>query len=194
MSPDAWYSNPLSVALLAAFVGSIIVVVGQFAAAYLPIITSDTASDFTIGVETIYYDIFKDKATNSLQWYMEEHKISSAQGIGNGSIPMKSLLVTGKLVTVNDLHRILKPYQHSVFVSVSGEVPKGMKITFYRQEGKPPFFSLMDINFTNEMERGDYPITIQGLGGDGKVRSCKIIVHVGYDRKDVFKGSQSTSS
>jgi len=178
-----------------------VLIVGQISAAYLTIYTSSETSDFSISVDTIYYNLYKDTNNNIIEERNIERKSkinkidayqrnisSTSANLSNivlskiyslNKFDINQSIIMRQSVTVNDMHQTLKPYPHLVFVNVPDALPKGIEIEFDKPEGTPPFKTEMIIRITNETDVGKYPITIQALGGDGKIRNCKCYIKIG---------------
>jgi hypothetical protein len=184
LKTEKWYKNPLIVAI----VGSIIVATGQIVAVYTQIYTSNEASDFTVSVDTIKYTIFKDAELAEIL-KMNESGIFSINDSGvfalksNNYYNIESLnesfIVDELYIRIKDLHHTLKPYDYPIYVTTEG-IPKGIKIYIVPSlKTKPPFDTKMRIVFSNQVEIGNYNITIKGIGGNGIERECKVFVQVG---------------
>jgi hypothetical protein len=188
--------------LVVAFVGSFILIAGQFAASYMQIYMSSDTSDFTIGTDKLNYYIYVNNYSNEIyiikdsdnmdfsilkeqikfqslhstsiseDYYMMTLPLDETQYIHSPNISEHILLV------VNDAHHKLKPYRHPIFITTEN-VPKGIETEIIAPpHATPPFESLMYIKFTNKIDVGDHSVTIRAIGGDGKERSCRINVRV----------------
>lgn len=134
-------------ALLLAVAGSIIAFMGQLAGTVIPIMYGpEDASDFSIGVNPVNFKVYSENGT---------------MNVGN--------------VSVADFHHRLRPYRFGVFLRALG-APENAKISFSPGEIRPGEVSKMAITFGSSLVYGEYPITIQGMGGDGKIRNTTFIL------------------
>ena len=185
-----WYKNPLIVAI----VGSIIVASAQFSAAIIQIYMSNDGSDFNINVDNSYIIyknvnlpfyrnenlqniyILNETSTFYINSNMQERPINS--GDSSSEYINTSSFMHEQYVTVNDVHHTLKPYLQSVYITAEN-VPRGFNIEIVPpRDTKPPFKAKMYITFTNEIDLGNYNITIKAAGSDGKEKYCKVYVTV----------------
>ena len=135
-------------ALLLAVAGSIIIVMGQLAGTLIPIMYGAAdASDFSISINP--------------------SGIYTYESVINSSFDMVH-------VTVEDTHPYLRPYRFNVFLRAL-DVQNGITIWFDPPEVKPTGASQMHIKFNNYSIK-EYPIVIQGMGGDGKIRNSTFYV------------------
>jgi hypothetical protein len=151
----SWYEN----ALLLAVAGSLIAVIGQLAGTVIPIMYGpQDVSDFSIGVDPVEGTmfLFPDNYSfklNPPDWY----------------------------VKVYDAHPLLRPYQFGVLLK-SSEEPNGMTLDFHLPEVRPGHVSRMNFTISDStmssLKDGGYPITIQGIGGDGKRRNTTFYLNV----------------
>jgi len=136
-------------ALLVAVVGSTIVALGQLAT---------TPSDFaiSIGINAI---VFNDSATMTI----------SKIGMPNAT----SYYATTKIF-VDDVHSTLSPYKFNVYLRALN-VPKNVEVVISPKEIKAGGFSYLVISYYPNNSTGEkfdeYPIVIEGRGGDGKIRN-----------------------
>lgn len=181
LNTRSWYNNPFWVAV----VGSMIIIAGQLAATYLTIYTSPGSSDFSVSVDKIYFDYYKDSMNDPIMipadFVNNTTKVNQYRLYQN---ILRALLNNthpdsiSQIITINDLHHTLKPYQHLVSVNVSYNSNDIESVSLDSREGIPPFKTNMTIDFTNKLEAGTYPITIQALGGDGKTRSSQCYLRI----------------
>jgi hypothetical protein len=176
-----------------AIVGSIIVASAQLSAAIIQIYMSNDGSDFNINVDSSYIiyksvnqpfyenknlqNIYILNRTNTfyVNSNMQEKPIDS--GFLDEYINISSFMHE-QYVTVNDVHHMLKPYLQSVYITAEN-IPKGFDVEIVPpRDTKPPFKAKMYITFTNEIDLGNYNITIKAAGSDGKERYCKVYVTV----------------
>jgi hypothetical protein len=144
-----WYERPEWIALI----GSIIVVMaqisGQLATTMLPIMFGPSdQSEFGLSVDPVGHII---ESAYELPAYLNS------------------------TVEVFDIHQIIKPYRYAVFLK-GLYVPEGIGITFDKPEGKPPFKSMMKIYVSRNCTPGEYPIVVQGRGGDGITRDTTYLL------------------
>jgi hypothetical protein len=134
-------------ALLLAVAGSLIAVAGQLAGTVIPIAYGpQDVSDFSVSISPI-------------------------------SIPIDpSMHVQNATVKVQDLHKYLRSYKFSVLLKSLG-VTDGIKVIFLPHEIHPGEVSQMYIIFPDNisaLKDGQYEITIQGVGGNGKTRNTTL--------------------
>jgi len=151
----SWKEN----ALLIAIAGSAIAVVGQLAGTIIPIAYGPgDVSDFLISVDPV-------EAT--LHLYSD----------GNYSIDP-----TFWNVGVVDFHKHLRPYKFGVLLKIF-DVPEGVALVFHHAEIQPGDVSRISFKKTGpsiySLNGGEYhPITIQGIGGDGRKRNATFVLNV----------------
>lgn len=151
----SWYEN----ALLLAAAGSVIAVIGQLAGTVIPIMYGpEDVSDFLIGADPIEATLFlfpEDGAyaINPAYWY----------------------------VRVENFHAYLRPYRFGVLLKSFGE-PEGVALAFHLPEIRPGDVSRMNFTISESaiysLKEGGYPITIQGIGGDGRKRNTTFFLNV----------------
>lgn len=163
----SWYKNPFWVAV----VGSCIIIAGQLFSTYLTIYTSNEAGDFSVSTDRISFSFYKLNntilpPTEDLLGFYEP----------NGTACTEAYF--GVNINVIDTHPLLRPYNHNVIIKPPSKLPKGIYAYVAWPEGKPSFSRVIDILVTNETSPGIYPITIQAIGGDGKIRSCECYITI----------------
>jgi len=128
-------------ALLIAVAGSIIVVIGQLAGTVIPI---------KYGAE----DVSDFSVSLSSNWVKVINSNKLKEPI---------------TVTVEDLHPSLRPYKYGIYLRAL-QMPPGINVTLQPLLIRPGETSKMDISFSSDL-KGDFPIIIQGMGGNGKSRN-----------------------
>ncbi len=173
-----WYEN----ALLLAVAGSIIAVVGQLAGTVIPIMYGpEDISDFNIDL-------------NPINRMIDVQKSMSKDGV---FVPVN--------ITIEDLHRRLRPYRFKIQFQASGpindtdylvdppyiklpsqfESPKLVRSTYthpYRNGSIQLTFAPQDMTtiyiHTRSKSIGDYPIIIKGIGSDGKTHNSTFTLRI----------------
>ena len=151
-----WYEN----ALLLAVAGSMIAVIGQLAGTVIPIMYGpEDVSDFLVGADPVEATLLLFPEDNAYAidppiWY----------------------------VKVEDSHSHLRPYKFGVLLKAFSE-PDGVDLSFRLPEIHPNEvsrmnFTISDISAVFSLEEVGYPITIQGLGGDGRTHNTAFFLSV----------------
>jgi hypothetical protein len=174
------------IGLIAALAGSSMAVVGQITAALIPIwLGPSSLSDFSISMDPVYFEIGINTSEKNMIFYQPQgltpqyssfNIISRKDGYHlQGSIEIKNAYSWPL--------GWLKPYPHAVFIRAIN-VPKGVNVSFEYREKMLPFNTKMLLSFSNPriLTFGDYPITIQGVGGDGKIRNCTYFLQISEDQ------------
>ena len=159
-----WYEN----ALLLAVAGSVIAVIGQLAGTVIPIMYGgEDVSDFSIGV---------DPVEGTLLLFPENNAYAFSPPYWH--------------VKVEDSHAHLRPYKFGVLLK-SFEEPEGVALTFHLPEIHPGDVSRMNFTISKSalsfLKDGGYPITIQGVGGDGRKRNTTFFLNVVRDNLTAYK-------
>jgi hypothetical protein len=159
-----WYEN----ALLLAVAGSIIAVIGQLAGTVIPIMYGpEDMSDFLIGV---------DPVEGTLLLFPENNAYAFDPPIWH--------------IRVEDSHAHLRPYRFGVLLKAFSE-PDGVDLSFRLPEIHPDEISRM--NFTvspsalNYLKERGYPITIQGVGGEGRKHNTTFFLNVVHGNLTAYK-------
>lgn len=157
-SKDPWYNRPILITIA----GSIIVLVGQLAGTILPIYYSpNSISDFGVSINpplcTYRYNITNDTINGLQEGILAERELAT--------------------VEVDDFHQFVKPYHYDVSLRAL-DVPEGMSIIFETPNKRPPYKSGCRLQIPLHYPPGEYPITIQGIGGEGKRRNTTLVLNV----------------
>ena len=135
-------------ALLIAVAGSIIAVIGQLSGTVIPIMFGpQDFSDFSLLVDPVYLDTVNFGENN-------------AGLIGE--------------VYVRDLHSFIRPYRFEVYLKAL-QVPAGVKIRLVPPIQSPGGTSDIDVYWAPDVA-GEFPIIIQGVGGDGRTRNATLYI------------------
>jgi hypothetical protein len=169
---EAWYDKPFMVAL----VGSILIIIGNIVTTVMPMLYQD--SDFYITIDKGYVEPDPNEIPPEL----------IALGYFNNVTYLEKTIRFLKIrpisahVSVNNTHRWLKEYNYRVYLKAIS-VPKNVTIFFYPNNQEPTFTTNMSI-FIGELNNSiiDYPVTIQGIGEDGRIRNCTF--YLDYFSKD----------
>jgi hypothetical protein len=154
-SDKKWLEQPILITVA----GSIIVLIGQIFGNVIPIMLGPAdSSDFSISVDPPLYSI------------------SRTVDIMNETITARESKVPS--IKIQNYHKYIKPYIHTIFLRVV-ENPKNMTIKF-----NPPTTDAsstpvsMEIRVPLDYPEGQYPLTIQGIGGDGKRRNTTLFIEI----------------
>ena len=87
--------------------------------------------------------------------------------------PMQGAVHQGGVITTAVTIKGVSGYEERVGLSATGQ-PSGVVLAFVPQSGeaKPSYTSSVTINVNSNVPVGDYRITINGIGADGKERRC----------------------
>lgn len=155
-----WTSFLRDVSITAAVITGILLLIGQI----LPIWSADTG-DFYISVDHVPIEAKPIKhaflSENIGDW--PKIQISLTEETPQAS------------VSVSDLKWFFKDYKYSVWLRPIND--SNIIVRFENQAKDPPFTVNMFV-FVNDSTKSitDVPITIQGIGGDGKTRNCTVYV------------------
>jgi hypothetical protein len=181
-----WYDNAGKVAGMAA----ILALFGQLLASVIPIwLGPSDLSDFNINIDKVYYEIGVEGDDLGLL-DIQQIKPLSESSVNNIEIKNNNINIYST-INITNLHSIIKPYPHTVFIRVINP-PRGFYFIIKNPEGKPDFETQMEIQIPFDEFKtiipGNYPVVIQGLGGDGRIRNCTCYISV----KDNLIGSHLT--
>jgi len=156
-----WYEN----ALLLAVAGSIIAVIGQLAGTVIPIMYGpEDVSDFSVAVDPVEATLFL---------FPESNAYAISPPVWN--------------VRIENYHSILRPYRFGVLLKNLG-TPEGMALKFHLAEIHPGDVSRMNFSLSDpsSLAEGEYPIAIQGIGGDGRTRNTTFFLYVRQDNLTAY--------
>lgn len=141
-----WHEN----ALLITIAGSIIVVIGQLAGTIIPIMFGpEDISDFSLSANPTYIYINQSEEKNAYSYRTA-------------------------VINIEDFHPYLRPYRYYVYLNVIDK-PSGVDWSFLNPEqGKAGETSTLSLLVSNESKIYSDPITIEGIGENGKVRNITI--------------------
>lgn len=147
-----WYESPFWGPLTIAVIGSIIILIGQFASIVLPIYLGPDVSDYNIICTPSYFEIT--------------------------STSPKNVEPINCTISIISLHPLQK-YTRQVYLAVIN--PPGFstfshpcnQALYAGQSTNMRFVA----NKSSLNSGGSYPIVIQAAGADGKRRNCTIIAH-----------------
>jgi hypothetical protein len=125
----------------------------------IPIMYSPSdISDFSISVTPVY--LYKNMSDN--------------QSIFGGEFAYAE-------VKIYDYHKYLRPYRYDIFLQASNLPDEVEKVYFEPPWVKPNEISRMNILLRTYLVDyfSDYPIRIQGIGGDGKIRNTTFYLSIG---------------
>jgi len=94
-------------------------------------------------------------------------------------------------VAIEDVHPFLRPYRFKIILNVLG-IPKNSTISFSQDiiEFKAGDATEMNIYSHSRNISGYFPIVIQGIGGDGKVRNATFYLQM-YDHNRINPNNES---
>jgi tetratricopeptide (TPR) repeat protein len=157
-----WYEWPILIAVTTAALA----LIGQFMVTLLPIWSTDTG-DFYISVKPVPIEAklvpYEILPTNMENW---------SQLIKEPQSPNAK-------VEVQDLNSFIKNYRHPVFLKSDDKYNKihNLIVQFRSPATEPPFTAELFVYTTNTTESiENLPITIEGIGGDGKRRNCTVYI------------------
>jgi hypothetical protein len=169
-----WYEN----ALLLAAAGSVIAVIGQLAGTVIPIMYGpQDVSDFSIGVDPVEGTLLLFPDNN--------HPENNSYALDPPDWYVK----------VEDSHAHLRPYRFGVLLK-SFEKPEGVSLAFHLPEIHPGDVSRMNFTLSSSaisLNDGGYPITIQGVGGDGRRRNTTFFLNVRQGNLKAYQLQHPTS-
>lgn len=170
-----WPENVLPLLITGGVIAAVISVVGQIAGTMIPIVMGpEDVSDFYIKLDPAYQLI--EIQPNPVP--IEEMKKSSA--------------TTG--ITIEDLHKHLRPYKYPIFLQALGDLnntsvlftkDKIMTQEVHAGDHLNAFF------FTNISKPGYYPVTIQGIGNEGKKRNATFYLWI-VTHKDKLRANNNS--
>ena len=149
-----WYESLFWGPLVIALVGAFIAASAQITATILPIYFGPPSlCDFSITIEP---------SADTITVY--EDKVYEIN----------------KNISVIDLHPLIKPYKHPVYVKIIGTLPKGVIVILQGfKGGRLPLNIQMTIQINNtEYIPGEHEIQIQGIGEDGIKRNCTYFLNL----------------
>jgi tetratricopeptide (TPR) repeat protein len=182
-----WYELPILITVL----GSILLLIGNVVTNLVPIMFgAEDSSDFYITVDNIYIEpkiINGSKYFDYMNFLKDRFEESEIDDVVRGSrftsnrewFPKEVPVST---VTVHNSHEYLRRYNYPVYIKAIG-APSSLIINFDPLQDVPQFSSNMSVYIkTNaSLLSADniigYPITIQGIGGDGKMRNCTAYIY-----------------
>lgn len=160
-----------------AIIGSIIVVVGQLFGTIFPIWLGPDLSDYNLISDPIYHLILYKIDVNVDGYNITCHAANT------------NTISVSSTISVASLHR-LHNYNREIYLYV--EDPPG----FESSVSNPVIRTGQTVSLTtninmshiieskhNLLEGKKYPITIQGIGADGKKRNCTIVIDIEWDRR-----------
>jgi len=196
-----WYELPILITVI----GSMMLLIGNFCVSLAPTEDDFSISIDNVSMEAKYikdetYFIDEDLIRKIAQEFAPKDK--SQMPNDNGKFSLKVVPSVDKVrsqmsndigefspkavpaarISVADIHENLRNYKQQVFIKAL-ECPPNIIINFDPEQSEPTFVSnvsvyikpndslLMEDNFIS------YPITIQGIGGDGKKRNCTAFIY-----------------
>jgi len=157
---SSWYEN----ALLLAVAGSIIAVIGQLAGTIIPIMYGPAdISDFDIILEDTIV-----QASSKTEPFVQE-------------ISKKTALTSCLLIEIKtyDLHPWIRPSRGEISFRAL-DLPKSLEIRFHPPRVPIGCKSQIELEFLNGIipSPGYYPVTIQGIRGDGKAKNVTLYLQM----------------
>lgn len=178
--------------ILVTVLGSLLLLIGNVVTNLVPIMFgAEDSSDFYITIDNVYIEpkliteqghldnsnILREKFGETEK---EKTDLRPEYGFADREwLPKETPLAN---VTVYNRHEYLRKYDFPVYIKAIG-VPSNIIITFDPPQSVPKFSSNMSVYIkTNaSLLSSDniigYPITIQGIGGDGKKRNCTAYIY-----------------
>jgi tetratricopeptide (TPR) repeat protein len=183
-----WYELPILVTIL----GSLLLLIGNVVTNLVPIMFgAEDSSDFYITIDNVYIEpnlITEQRHldySNILRERYGEPETGNTDQRSDFGFPDREWLPKETPlanVTVYNRHEYLRKYDFPVYIKAIG-APSNIIITFDPPQAVPKFSSNMSVYIkTNaSLLSSDnivgYPITIQGIGGDGKKRNCTAYIY-----------------
>jgi tetratricopeptide (TPR) repeat protein len=153
--------------IVAVLVSGALLLIGNLLTTTLPILSSDTG-DFYISVQPVPVEAkpFDPEflPDNLEKWSKVSTEFDTAQAI----------------VKVDDFNKYIKNYRHPVYLRSDENYNKNhnLIIRFDTPTQEPPFKASMFVYVTDPEESLDlFPLTIEGVGGDGKRHNCTIYIN-----------------
>lgn len=173
-----WYELPILITIA----GSILIIVGQFATTLLPIMVGqEDSSDFYITVKPISIEVNRlyEKEALSIGHEIRESPSGDYYTFNVFDLPYSNIPQFSQVdVEVHNLHEIIRRYVHPIFLKVV-DCPQNIIAEFDNPQGIPSFRTNMTIKILSLNPNDtiiNYPLTIQGIGGNGKTRNCTFFV------------------
>jgi len=159
---------------------ALLAIFGQVLASIVPIwLGPSDLSDFNINIDRVYYKIGVEGDSLGLLDIQRIEPLPEST-VNNVQIKNNNIIISSTILIKNLLPWI-KPYPHTVFVRVINP-PSGLSFIIRNPEGKPNFETRMDIIIPFDKIKtivpGNYPVVIEGLGGDGKFRNCTCYISI----------------
>ena len=153
--------------MIVAIVGAFIAFIATLCQTIIPIYFSSESSDFSVFVNPI--DI---EATP-----LESEILPSLLQIWNPELENRSKSIKlPPIVEVQNVHNVISPYKHSVYLKIESSNPN-IYVEFDKPEEMPYFKTNMSVYIKNTNKSViHYPIIVQGIGGNGKIRNCTFYV------------------
>jgi tetratricopeptide (TPR) repeat protein len=153
-----WYEWSILIAVIA----GVLALSGQFVASLLPILSADTG-DFFINVNPMPIEAKPSQHVFLPEDIEDWQKITLGEDVAQAN------------VSVEDINRFIKDYRHPVWLRSTED--RNVTIRFEAPAKEPPFTAKMFVQVNDPTHSIDYaPITIQGIGGDGKKRNCTVYI------------------
>ena len=156
-----------------ALIGSFIVVVGQLAATVIPVWLGPDISDYSLVCNPVYHEISLNQ-TKTIEMVTGEH--------------VDKVAPYNLTISAIGLHP-LQPYSRQIFLTIGcppGIIPSSFNPMITVDH---PTFVTLWINMTHLRSNVEmaYPITIEGIGEDGKKRNSTAIVSWSTNDLDSMK-------
>jgi|GEM_PF-3029890 len=170
-----WYEVPIMVTIC----GSLLIIMGNVVTTLVPIMYGPVdSSDFYITVDPISVEAIQMPEDSSLPSNIFTIISIAPKGLQqvNDSSPAGQVIHQA-FAEVHDSQDGIRPYKNIVFLRVV-EKPPEISIDFEHPQDEPTFKTRMFV-YINRTNRSiaDYPVTIQGIGGDGKRRNSTFYVY-----------------
>ena len=157
------------VAIAGSAILSLVQLMGILFGTWIPLYYGPDLSDYSLSCDPIYHNLVYDSLSHSIQ-ENENYKIDYDS---NGTILFVHLI--SKIRATN--YHPLKPYNRQILLK-TGNNYDSFIVTLSEPVIDIKNYSIIDINLSNisELFPAKYPVTIKGIGSDGKERSCTITI------------------
>ncbi|VVB63819.1 Tetratricopeptide repeat protein [uncultured archaeon] len=160
-------NNEFKIGLIIAITGAFIAFFATLCQTVIPIYFSGD-SDFSVIVHQIEIEPTCLNTTSESDALLTQ--ISNFQEASNKN--------DSTIVEVRNIHGVINPYNHRVYLKTDSNDPN-ICVNFDKPEGDPDHFTAkISVNFKKSINKSlvRFPITIEGVGGNGKTRNCTIYI------------------
>jgi tetratricopeptide (TPR) repeat protein len=170
--------------LIVVIVGALIAFIATLCQAIVPIYFSGESCDFSVVVQPMNIEPVSI-ASNVKPSILE---------LINPSINLKEAPGSNSTATVlvRNVHDVISPFRHPVYLKAITNDPD-IVIDFEDSEGTPNFKTNMYVYISQKKESIlDYPVIVQGIGGNGKIRNFTFYITYITPADNVRRGDNQT--